>query len=284
MKIHPPVHLAFSSTPGPASELEHLRDVMRLLGVDVSRLEPLAGFPVALRRLEPGGTLAHEGEPLHSLFIVRCGSLKCVRTLEDGYGQVTALAYPGDVLGFDGMHCGRHVVTEVALESSTVYALPLSGLRALRMQCPALDDAWQRALSRQMAHAIATAEMLAAVAAEVRVARFILWLSVRSKAIGRSPRRLRLSMCRRDLASLLGVAHETVSRSLTVMAEAGLLAVSNRDIEILDHEQLHARARTTRRPGDAAEGDVGHGRPSSYMPQPGVPAHWSAVLQANPGQ
>ena len=74
--------------------------------------------------------------------------------------------------------------------------------------------------------------------------------------LGQSPRRLRLRMCRRDIASLLGVAHETVSRSFTTLAESGFLKVDNREVELLDIARLQARARITRGPDD-------HGHSSS---------------------
>lgn len=284
MNVHPLPNVSQSAASRPSSEGDHLRDVLRLLGGEAASLESMARIPVALRRLDEGSALTHEGAPLQSLYVVRCGSLKCVRTLEDGYVQVTALALPGDVLGFEGLHCGRHAATDMALEFSTVYALPLSSLHALREQYPVLDDAWQRALSRQMARAAATADMLAAVASEVRLARFIVWLSARAAELGWSPRRLRLSMCRRDLASLLGVAHETVSRSFTMMADAGLLKVNNREVEILDFGQLRARARTTRRPTDMAASDTSRSPRDAPMKGPPVlPTRWSGVRQARAG-
>lgn len=279
MKPNPHSNVAPAAASHFAVDGGLLRDVVRLLDGDVSSLEPLARVPVALRRLDEGSSLAYEGAPLHSLYVVRCGSLKCVKTHEDGYEQVTALALPGDVLGFEGLHSGLHAATDIALEFSTVYALPLSSLHALREQSPTLDDAWQRALSRQLARSAATADMLAAVASDVRLARFILCLSARAEALGWSPRRLRLSMCRRDIASLLGVAHETVSRSFTMMAEAGLLKVDNREIEILDLAQLQARARTTRRPADTCATVVSHAPRNALPARPATPTRWSSVLQ-----
>jgi CRP/FNR family transcriptional regulator len=129
---------------------------------------------------------------------------------------------------------------------STVFALPLQGLQALRLQCPALDDALQIALSRQLVRCAELTEILAAVASDVRMARFLLWMAARMAERGQSPRRLLLRMCRRDIASLLGVAHETVSRSFTTMAEAGFIRVDNRQVEIVDRAGLQLRARTTR--------------------------------------
>lgn len=274
-----PMH-TLHAAPGirPDGETDALHDLARLLGGDIAAPDPMARVPVAPRRLGEGSALVHEGAPLDSVFVVRCGSLKCVRTLEDGYEQVSALALPGDVLGFDGLHIGRHAATCVALELSTVYAIGVADLKALRARCPALDDAWQRAISRQLARLAATSDMVAAVSSDVRLARFLLWLSARTAELGWSPRRLRLSMCRRDLASLLGVAHETVSRSFTTMADAGLLTVDNREIEILDPAQLRARARITRRPSDAA---AGAHEPRVSATRPAAAAgRWSSMQHA----
>jgi CRP/FNR family transcriptional regulator, anaerobic regulatory protein len=100
--------------------------------------------------------------------------------------------------------------------------------------------------------------MMAAVAAETRLARFLMWMSGCMAERGQSPRRLYLRMSRRDIASLLGVAHETVSRSFTALAEWGYLRVVNREVEILDAAGLRNCTRNTRgllddstRPGTA---------------------------------
>ena len=93
------------------------------------------------------------------------------------------------------------------------------------------------------------AEMMAAVAAEVRLARFLLQLSRRMDECGQSPRRFHLRMSRRDIASYLGVAHETVSRSFGALARWGWLRVDNREVEILDLPGLKHFALNTRRGG-----------------------------------
>jgi CRP/FNR family transcriptional regulator len=64
--------------------------------------------------------------------------------------------------------------------------------------------------------------------------------------VGHSERRLRLFMTRRDIASYLGVAHETVSRALTALVQDGCIAVSHRDIEIVDEPALRELQRMTR--------------------------------------
>jgi CRP/FNR family transcriptional regulator len=191
-------------------------------------------------------SLVHEGDTARAVYVVRSGSFKCIRTLEDGYEQVLSIAHPGDVLGFEALCTGHQPVGVVALEEASAFALPLPGLLELRQHHPSFDRALQLSLSRQLVRASRIAEMMAAVSSEVRLARFLLWLAERMGELGQSTRRLRLRLSRRDIASLLGVAHETVSRSFTAMADAGIIKVENREVELLDAERLHARARVTR--------------------------------------
>jgi CRP/FNR family transcriptional regulator len=205
------------------------------------------------------------------VFVVRSGSLKCVKTLEDGYEQVLGFAQPGDLLGYEALHGGAHPSTVIALEHATVYALPLA---QLRRNLPWLDEGLRQGLSRQLARAAETAELMSAVTADVRLARFILWVSARMERVGQSPRRFHLRMGRRDIASFLGTAHETTSRSFTTLAELGLIAVDNREIEILDLDGLRRRALATR--GLAGEA-VASGRLRGLRRLNGAAAHRSTM-------
>jgi CRP/FNR family transcriptional regulator len=250
----------------PAPDKGQLSQLVQLLGGDASAVAGTAhDRPITLWRVREGGSLLREGAEATTLFVLRSGSLKCVKTLADGYEQVFSLALPGELLGFESLHARRHATSLVALEDTTAYALPVCELQRLRRDSPELDMALQDALSRQLVRAGETAELMAAVVSSVRLARFLLWLSQRMASMGRSPRRLLLRMGRRDIASLLAVAHETVSRSFTALSDAGLITVNNREVDILDHDRLVAFARSTRglqdEPGARHGGLNSAGRP-----------------------
>jgi CRP/FNR family transcriptional regulator, anaerobic regulatory protein len=241
--------------PTSASALRPLSELLKLMAGSQSAPDACTGadaspasllLQVAVRQVRAGTALFLEGTRATHLYVVRVGTFKTIKTAEDGYEQVLAFAGMGEVMGFEALCENRQPVAAMALEDSSVYAVPLHDLSSLRQQSPALDRALQTALSRQLMRVSEMTELMAAVSSEARLARFIAWWAARMAAHGQSSRRLLLRMSRRDIASLLGIAHETVSRSFSAFVERGLLRVDNREIEVLDPEGLKARARNTR--------------------------------------
>jgi CRP/FNR family transcriptional regulator, anaerobic regulatory protein len=223
-----------------------LAELVELLGGEADAATHDDATPLQVLRAPRGTELVHEAAPADTLYAVRSGSFKCTKTAEDGYQHVLGFAWRGDMIGYDGLADRRYVFAAVALEDSRVVALPRAALRTWRLRFEALDLALQCLVSRQVAHAADIAEVMAAVAADARLARFLLQLSSRMAERGLSPRRLLLRMNRRDIASHLGLAHETISRSLRVLSDRGCLRVADRDVEILDPRALRCVARSTR--------------------------------------
>jgi len=232
-----------------ASDGEHssLSDLLQLMGASAADLRATADAPIPLRRLHAGDTLFHEGARSEAIYFVRAGTFKTFRTAEDGYEQVLGFAGRAEVLGFDSVCMETHPTAAVALEDSSVYVLLVRDIFALGQRIPALDRVVHLAVSSALTRRGELADVMAAVAAEVRMARFLVQLSQRMAACGQSPRRFHLRMTRRDIASHLGVAHETVSRSFSALANWGLVQVDNREVEIIDMDGLKALSRSTRR-------------------------------------
>lgn len=256
-----------------------LADLMRMLDTEEptsTGVERAAACEaVSLRRVLAGDHLIHMGAPSDALYFVRTGTFKIFRTDEDGYEQVLAFAGRREVLAFDALCMETHPTAASALEDSTVYVVRKIDLPALSRAAPGFERALQRAGSQALTRTRDLVDIMAAVASEVRLARFLLQLSKQMAASGQSPRRFHLRMGRRDIASMLGVAHETVSRSFTALAMARVIHVNDRDVEILDMDGLKAYSRSTRRSMD----DLGAASARRPLPQRGG-AGKSARLQA----
>ncbi|AOF86741.1 crp-like helix-turn-helix domain protein [Hydrogenophaga sp. RAC07] len=272
-----PTPISRGSTPGRSS----LADLLRMLGNDTMNTPETAlaasRMVLCLRRVPAGDPLFHMGAPSDALYFVCSGTFKIFRTDEDGYEQMLAFAGRREVLAFDALCMDFHPTAATALEDATVYVVPKADLPALSRAAPALEQELRRAGSQALTRTRELVDVMAAVASEVRLARFLLQLSNQMAASGQSPRRFHLRMGRRDIASMLGVAHETVSRSFTALAMARLIHVNDRDVEILDMAGLQAYSRSTRRAMD----DLGAASARRSLHQRGG-AGKSARLQALP--
>ncbi len=237
---------------GSAQDHSTLADLLQLMGAGDADVRRAAGVPVPLRRLRAGDTLFHEGTRADSIYFVRSGTFKIFRTAEDGYEQVLGFVGRAELLGFDALCTCGHPTEAVALEDSAVYVVLMRDVVGLIERSPALGRVVHLAVSTALTRQGELADVMAAVSAEVRLARFLLHLSQRMAACGQSPRRFVLRMGRRDIASYLGVAHETVSRSFTALVGWGLVAVNNREVEVVDMDGLRALTRATRRQVDEA--------------------------------
>lgn len=201
-------------------------------------------FP--LRFVRAAQVLVHEGQPFDTLHVVSAGSFKSVQTDMEGYEQVLGFAIRGDFIGLDGLGQRTHATGSVALEDSCVVSLAFRELMAWSRRVPALEILFHHAAGLEMLRRGDTQYLMSTPSSEVRVVRFLLQTSRRQVAQGWSQHLLRLRMTRRDIGSYLGLAHETISRALTALAQDGHIRVHSHDIELINLPNLQDLQRMTR--------------------------------------
>lgn len=227
-----------------------MADLLRLLGDEPGDSRAAESTPVLMRQLHAGHTLFHEGARAESIHVVCTGHFKSHRIAEDGTEHVFGFAGRAELLGFDALGVGAHPTSAVALEDATVYAVPVRDLSALGQRIAGFDRALHFALGRQLSRRDEQIALMAPMAAEVRMARFLMQQSLHMATRGQSPRLFHLPMGRRDIARYLGIAHETVSRSFGSSSLRECVRVDNRAIAILDMDRLAALACNTCPPAD----------------------------------
>ena len=182
------------------------------------------------RRVQRGETLYRAGDRFDSLYALWTGFFKTSVSSRDGRDQVTGFQMGGELLGLDGIGTRRHEVDAVALEDAQLCVIPFAEFEALAREVPAL----QRQLLRVMSHELMRGQrmllLLGSMSAEERLAAFLLDLAQRLGARGFSPSMLLLRMTREEIASLLGLSIETISRSFSKFQADGLLSVRNRQV------------------------------------------------------
>jgi CRP/FNR family transcriptional regulator, anaerobic regulatory protein len=194
------------------------------------------------RPLKRGDTLFSAGQPLVNVYVAREGAFKTVIFNADGSSQVTGFHLPGEILGLDALGTSRHTCDAIALTIADICEIPLSELEQVASQVPGLQHQLLKIIGQTINRNHKHIELLSKNNAQERVAIFLHQLSERYRVLGRSEQRFLIPMSREDIGSYLGLAIETVSRTLSKMQDEGLITVNGRDVQILNKARLHALA------------------------------------------
>lgn len=184
--------------------------------------------------LAAGDQLAWEGDQFRSVYVVRAGALKSMSFDQDGNERVRGFHLPGELVGLDALHGGTHLGSVESLAESEVCELPFSRLDLAMDAVPPLRRHVMGLLSRQLATSLSQGGDFTA---EQRIAAFLLDMAQRQTPRSSSGR-VQLDMSRRDIANYLRLVTETVSRVLTRLRGAGIIAVNRREIRLLDFRAL----------------------------------------------
>ncbi len=186
-----------------------------------------------------GEHVFRESEDADCFFVVRSGSIKSYLVTEDGEEQVLGVYLPGDVFGLDTTHSHQRMSSAVALETTSICRFPHAYLADKSQGVNLLSIT-----AEQMQRDHNLVLMLARKDADGRIASFLDDLACRYWSRGYSASAFLLTMSRQDIGCYLGLAVETVSRTLTRFQECGVLKVNRREVEILDHATLSKIAGT----------------------------------------
>jgi CRP/FNR family transcriptional regulator len=143
-----------------------------------------------------------------------------------------------EIIGTDGIGTDHHGCEAVALEDTEVCPLPFDRLETLGRRNIGFQHNLHRLLSREIARERGVMVLLGTMAAERRLAVFLLDLSQRYHARGYSSCEFVLRMTREEIGSYLGLKLETVSRLFSRFQRDGLLQVQGRVVKLLDRQSL----------------------------------------------
>lgn len=202
---------------------------------DVNKLESIVsrGKPLA-----KGDHIYREDEAFDSVYAVRLGCIKTYRLTGDGKEQVTGFYLPGEIFGVDGVSCGTHANSAIALETSAICTIPFEHLEDLSSAIPSLQRHMFKLLGREIAEDQKLITMLSKNSADERMAALFLSLSKRYAQRGLSSTNIRLPMSRGDIANYLGLTVETVSRVLSRLQKQAIIRIDNKEVELLDDDKL----------------------------------------------
>jgi CRP/FNR family transcriptional regulator len=185
-----------------------------------STLEERMGY-ASVRKLESKEHVFCEGDPRLHVFRVEEGVISIYKTLCDGRRRIIDFAYPGDLIGLGALE--EHILSAQATCTAKVRCLSASALEALAETDVNLALKLYKSVCQELA---ATRSLLVTVgqrSAVERVASFL--LALHRRAGDEAAVTVTLAMRRSDIADLLGLTIETVSRTLTKLRTMGVIEV-----------------------------------------------------------
>jgi CRP/FNR family nitrogen fixation transcriptional regulator len=159
-----------------------------------------------------------EAEPAEYVYQIKSGAVRTFKLLPDGRRQIGAFHLSGDIFGVENGDTYRFTAeaiintrVRVARRETIFGKLPEANI------LPGGDVL--KLVARNLQHAENHVLLLGRQTALERIAVFLMEMDRRLN----SPKVLMLPMGRRDIADYLGLTHETVSRTLSILRRDGML-------------------------------------------------------------
>lgn len=220
--------------------LARMEGIPLFQGVSREGLRALAA-KARLRTFRAGEAILGETDSVHAFFVILDGRVKLYKSSAEGKEQTLCLLGPGEPFGLCTAFANPAFPANVtALEGSTVVCIPGPEFETAARQEPVLLLNVIRILSRRLKESMALVASLSLHEIPQRLSAFLLQSPNGRREGDSGP--VRLATTHRELAKILGVTPEALSRAFKKMAADGILRVKGRDISILDRAALEAVA------------------------------------------
>ncbi len=187
-----------------------------------------------------GQIVYRQGEPFRGVFVVEHGTLAVRKYDRFGNAILLKLVHDGDAVGYRDFLANQDYSTSAdALADSRLCLIPPASVRDLLQRNPALGLRF----IRRMADDLETAEQgllrNSAMPIRGRLAHLLLTLKDRYGTVDDvGVLHLELPLARQDIAALLGVRPETITRTMHALEEAGVVTFAGRSAAIPDLDLL----------------------------------------------
>ena len=184
--------------------------------------------------------LYSEGDPASQVLIVTRGVVKLTSVSPEGKVQVLGLIYPGQLAGIEGFFHDDYEMGATALTEGSACALPRDRLMRILHERPDFALQLLEAMHMELDQARARIQEMGKTSAESKICAILCdllpHLSEQTPLEGEFP------LAHSDLAEILGLSRETISRAVGGLAKRGVVSLSRHQVLVHDIERLRELA------------------------------------------
>ena len=179
----------------------------------------------------------YEGDAISGIYLILSGRVKAIKLSEDGRELVTGMYGPEEYLGIQAMlSSDQYNETTEAVDDTTVCLLPKDTVKQLLDNFTDIGQKFIKILSSNLIEKEEQLLQLAYHSVRKRMAEILLRLAKQQNNSDDNNAQIRIS--RDDLASMAGMATETVSRTLSDFKDEGIIEKKGSVIQIVDSLKL----------------------------------------------
>jgi len=179
-----------------------------------------------------GETVFSQGERARGLYVIWRGSLKVFKIGDGGREQILEIEGPGRSVAELPLFDERpYPASCAAVEDSVVLFLPADAFHRLLDSEPTVARAVIASLSLRLRHMVSLVEEISLKAVRQRLAGLLLQMAGDQDTV-------ELTLNNQEIAARIGTVREIVSRTLSRMAQEGILRLEGRTLTLLDRGRL----------------------------------------------
>lgn len=193
--------------------------------------------PYSKKTLRPNELIYTCGKRLNALYIITAGSFKIENLSADGRVRSTDILLDGEWLGLDAISSGQHTCIATSIDFGEVWVVDYKALLKEMANNEVMLAHMLKIFSKRLERSRDQLLSITSRSAIGKVSDFLLRIGRDLREHGRRTDVITVPISRTEIADLLGVRVESVSRSFSKLEKLGLIAFndnSHRQITIPD--------------------------------------------------
>lgn len=181
-----------------------------------------------------GESLYDQGDECVGVYYVESGLVGLRKIDEEGASILVSLVRDGDFVGYSTfLTAGEYMSSAEVLQPSRITFIDAAAMRALVSDVPAFSIALMSQATRDLTSLEDKFMQMATRHASARLASVLLTFSeTAGTRQGNGACAFRLPILNKDLADLIGIRAETLSRAIGELRKGGLIACKGREVQV----------------------------------------------------